>query len=254
MNDLLKKINDKISPSKLDKYIFADILEGLFAKLYECYNHELKNIIDKKKREDRICQIVHTHCYNQTWTTKTAVKKTLKELLSKNEYKEFGLKLIYAILDTGKEITEDPYSPECYSTLLIQEIKIMNVDPRLEAIALKVMKKMDLNKNSKYGNIILIVMIIGIILSLIRVIQECSKSQMASLDQRSKARFMKQQVKDICIKRTFFNKWRLKRIIREKLNNDDYKTYGEKLKNAILDSGIELSEEESFTLVEAANV
>lgn len=130
----------------------------------------------------------------------------------------------------------------------------MNVDPRLEAIALKVMKKMDLAKDGKYGSIILVVMIIGIILSLIRVIQECNKSQMVSLDQRSKARFIKQQVKDMCITRTFLNRWRLRKIIKEKLNSEDYKTYGEKLKNAILDSGTELTEEESFTLVEAANV
>ena len=254
MKLLLDSINKKIAPHKIDKYLFSNILEKLCSKLYECYNHEFKNIIDKNKRDERFCEIVHVCCYNKTWTTKTAIKKILKELLSENQYKKFGLKLIYAILDTGTEITDDPYSSKCQVQILSQELKIMNVDPRLEAIALKVMKKMDLAKDGKYGNIILIVMIIGIILSLIRVIQECSKSQMSSLDQRSKARFMKQQVKDICIKRTFLNKWRLKRIIREKLNNDDYKTYGEKLKNAILDSGVELSEEESFTLVEAANV
>jgi hypothetical protein len=254
MKKLLEIINNKIKPYQIDKYLFSTIIEKLYTKLYECYSHDLKNITDQNKRQKRFCEIVHIHCYNQTWTTKTAVKNILKQQLSEKQYKQFGLKLIYAILDTGKEITDDPYSPECLTELLSEELKIMNTDPRLEAIALKIMKRMNLSKDGGYGNIILIVMIIGIILSLIRVIQECSKSQMASLDQRSKARFMKQQVKDICIKRTFFNKWRLKRIIREKLNNDDYKTYGEKLKNAILDSGIELSEEESFTLVEAANV
>ena len=51
----------------------------------------------------------------------------------------------------------------------------MNFDPKLEAIAMKVMDKMDLSKSSKddkYGNIIVVIMIIGVILSLVRIIQE----------------------------------------------------------------------------------
>lgn len=254
MENLLQKINDKLSPDKIDKYLWANILENLCAKLYECYKHKFTNITNKEEREKKFCEVVYVHCYNKTWTTKTAIKNTLKQLLTDRQYKKFGLKLIYNILDLGIELTDDPYSTDCQSRILSQELKIMNVDPRLEAIALKVMKKMDLAKDGKYGSIILVVMIIGIILSLIRVIQECNKSQMVSLDQRSKARFIKQQVKDMCITRTFLNRWRLRKIIKEKLNSEDYKTYGEKLKNAILDSGTELTEEESFTLVEAANV
>ena len=35
---------------------------------------------------------------------------------------------------------------------------------------------------------------------------------------------------------------------------EDYKLYGSQLQNAIFSTGAELTEEESFTLVEAANV
>lgn len=254
MKTILEEINNKIKPNKIDKYLLSKITENLYSKIYDCYRHELKNITTKEKREQRLCQIIHNHCYNQTWTTKTAVKNTLKKILTTKQYKIFGMQLIYAILDTFKEITDDPYASECYTKLLSKELNIMNVDPRLEAIALKVMKKMDSNKDNKYASIILVVMIIGIILSLIRVIQECNRSQISSLDSRSKARYMKEQVKKICISRTILNRWRLIRIIKEKLNKEDYKQYGEKLKNAILDAGVELTEEESFTLVEAANV
>lgn len=254
MKKLLEIINTKVKPYAINKYIFADIMQNIYIKLYDCYKHDLQNITDQEKREARLCEIVHNHCYNQTWTTKTAIKKIIKKSLSQKQYQQFGLKLIYAILDTGKEITDDPYSPECVTELLSQEIKIMQTDPRLEAIALKVIKKMDLYKDNKHGNIILIVMVIGIILSLIRVIQECNASRMISLDQKSKAKIIHSQVNEICIKRTFMNRWRLRRIIKEKLSAEDHKLYGEKLKNAILDSGSELTEEETFTLVEAANV
>lgn len=254
MNNLLNKINDKLKPSKINKYLFSDIIQELCGKLYKCYEHKLKHILDENQREKQFCEIVFTHCYNKTVTTKIAIKKTLKKLLSDKQYQEFGLKLIYALLDVGAEITDDPYSPECSVKLLSEELRIMNVDPKLEAIALKVMEKMNLSKDGKYGSIILVIMIIGIILSLIRIIQECNKSQIVSLDQRSKAKFVQKQIKDICITRTFLNRWRLSRIIKQKLNSEDYKLYAEKLKNAIMDCGPELTEEESFTLVEAANV
>lgn len=132
----------------------------------------------------------------------------------------------------------------------------MTVDPKLEAIAMKVMDKMDLSKNKddKYGNIIVVIMIIGVILTLIRIIQECNSGKILSFNKSQKAKFVQDQVKTMCISRTMLNKWRLKKIIKEKLSPEDYKLYSVQLRNAILDTGVELTEEESFTLVEAANV
>lgn len=250
----LDTINEKIKPHKIDKYLYTEILKELYFKIYSCYSHKLKNILDPKERERYFCEIVHTHCYNQTLTTKTAVKKTLKQLLNKKQYDTFGLKLLYAILDTGKEITDDPYSPECFSKLLSQELNIMDVDPRLEAIAMKVMKKMNLSNEGKYGNIIIVIMIIGMILTLIRIIQECNKNRLINFNKTEKTKFMHNEVQNICLKRTLLNKWRLKKIVKEKLSSEDYKTYGSQLQNAIFSAGAELTEEESFTLVEAANV
>ena len=65
---------------------------------------------------------------------------------------------------------------------------------------------------------------------------------------------MRNEVRSMCISRTMLNKWRLRKIIKEKLSPEDYKTYGDQLRNAILDTGVDLTEEESYTLVEAANV
>jgi hypothetical protein len=65
---------------------------------------------------------------------------------------------------------------------------------------------------------------------------------------------MYNEIQNICIKRTLLNKWRLKKIIKDKLSTEDYKAYGLQLQDAIFSTGLELTEEESFTLVEAANV
>lgn len=249
MKILLSQVNDKIKPYKINKNTLANIVADLFSKLNCCYYHELSNIIHKEARENRLCQIVHTHCYNGTFTTKKAIKTTLKKYLTTNEYNKFGLKLLYGVLEIGIDITSEN------SALLAQETDIMNVDPKLEAIAMKVMDKMDLsNKSDKYGNIIVVIMIIGIVLSLIRVIQECNKQQFTVFNKDQKAKYMQEQVRSICISRNFLNKWRLRRIIKDKLSSEDYNLYGTKLRDAILDTGVDLTEDESYTLVEAANV
>ena len=246
MKILLSQVNEKIKPYKINKFTLANIINDLFSKLNACYHHELSNIIHKDKREKRLCEIVHTHCYNATLTTKKAIKATLKKYLTAQQYNEFGLKLLYAVLEIGVDITLDN------SIVLAQEIEVMNVDPKLEAIALKVMDKMDLsNKSDKYGNIIVVIMIIGIILTLIRIIQECNSSSKAT--SADNAKFIYGQVKSVCINRNFINSWRLRRIIKQKLNSEDYKLYGDKLKEAILDTGVDLTEDEAYTLSEAAN-
>lgn len=247
MKILLSQINDKIKPYKISKFILGNIIGDLFSKLNACYYHELSNIVHKDKREKRLCEIVHTHCYNATVTTKKTIKFILKKHLTNEQYQKFGLKLLYCILQVGVDITLDGHSR------LSKEIDEMNIDPKLEAIAIKVMDKMNLpQKNTdKYSNIIIVLMIIGIILSLVRIIQECNKAQYGVLNKNDAAKRMKEQIHKVCISRTFLNKWRLRRIIREKLNDEDYDLYATQLREAILDTGVELSDDESYALVEA---
>ena len=136
-------------------------------------------------------------------------------------------------------------------------MSVDRIDPKLEAIALKVMDKMKLstiNKSGKYGNIIVVLMIIGIVLALIQIIQKCNENKLLSLKNNDKIKLMQTEIKTICIKRNILNTWRLGRIIKEKLSSEDYKLYGSELKKAIMDTGPELTEDETFTLVEAANV
>jgi di/tricarboxylate transporter len=132
----------------------------------------------------------------------------------------------------------------------------MTVNPKLEAIAMKVMEKMDLShvKKDKYGSIVVVLMIIGIVISLMRLIQACNAQKLGLLkNKKQKAKLMHEEVKALCITRSLVNKWRLKKLIKEKLSAEDYKLYGTQLRDAILDTGVDLTEEDSIALMEAAN-
>lgn len=130
----------------------------------------------------------------------------------------------------------------------------MKVDPKLEAIATKVVSNMNSKPSDEHGSIILILMIISITLSLIRVIQECNKTKLFGLNKREQCKTLNQEIKTLAIKRTWLNQLRLNRIIKNQLSKEDYKAYGSSLKTAIMDVGSNLTEEESKVLLEAANV
>lgn len=129
----------------------------------------------------------------------------------------------------------------------------MKVDPKLEAIASKIMSNMNSKPSEKHGSIILILMIISITLTLVRVIQECNKSELSGSSPKEQVKTLNQEIKTLSIKRTWLNQLRLNRIIKNQLSKEDYKTYGSSLKTAIMDVGSHLTEEESQTLLEAAN-
>ena len=96
----------------------------------------------------------------------------------------------------------------------------------------------------------MILMVISIILTLVRVIQECNKPD----NKLSGVKMLNSSINNICVKKTWWNQMRLSRIIKKQLSKEDYKEYGNDLKNAILDCGISLTEDESLTLMEASNV
>jgi len=129
-----------------------------------------------------------------------------------------------------------------------------SVNPKLEIIAKNIVSKLDTTKTKgdRYGNPIMILMVISIILSLIRVVQECNKK--TDLNRCSEAKLVSANVNNLCIKKTWLNQLRMTRIMKKHMSKEAYKEYGEDLKNAILDYGVSLTEDESLTLLEASNV
>lgn len=100
-----------------------------------------------------------------------------------------------------------------------------------------------------YGNPLIILMVIGIILNGIRVLQECNKNRTGD-----KITTYQKHINGLCAKRGWYTKMRLKKIMRKEMNPEEYKTYANILVESILDKGEKISYKEVATLLEAANV
>lgn len=131
----------------------------------------------------------------------------------------------------------------------------MNNNEELKVIASKVLSKAGVPQDEKFGSVIAILMIISIILTVIRVLQECNKNKLTGeYTAQDKYNLYGTEIKDYSVRRGMFTKMRIKRILRRELPKEQYEKYGIQLLNAILDTGSNLSNEEVITLVEAANV
>jgi len=125
---------------------------------------------------------------------------------------------------------------------------------KLKNIAQKVLSKVDTKNNENFGSIITILMVISIILTVIRVLQECNKSKLSTFTGNSRTEYFADQIRSTVIKKSWFTKMTLKKIIRKELGLQAYREYGWELMNAILNTGEELTDDEIFTLAETANV
>lgn len=127
-------------------------------------------------------------------------------------------------------------------------------DQKLKEIAKNIIKAAGLDQEEKFGSIVVILMIISIIVTCIRVIQECSKNKLVDSDKKAKSVFYGDQIKTLSANRNWFTKMRIKKIIRRELSLEDYRKYNDQIMKAILNYGERATEEEIYTLVEAANV
>jgi len=128
-------------------------------------------------------------------------------------------------------------------------------DPKLKHIASKVLKTANIPEDQKFGSVIAILMMISIILTLIRVLQECNKNKLAeNCTAQDKYGLYGTEIKNYSMRRGWFTKMRIKKILRRELTKEDYNRYSFELLNAILDSGSNVTDDEVITLVENANV
>lgn len=125
----------------------------------------------------------------------------------------------------------------------------------LNNISKKVLSQANIPEDQKFGSVIAILMVISIILTLVRVLQECNKNKL-SLDctEYDKYNLYGQEIRNYSLRRGWFAKMRIKKVLRKELSKEDYSAYGTKLLNAILNTGENLKDDEVITLVEAANV
>jgi hypothetical protein len=125
---------------------------------------------------------------------------------------------------------------------------------KLKIIASNILKKAGVPQTEEYGSIIAVLMVISIILTVIRVIQECNKDKISNLSNANdRFALYGTDIRNFSKKRGWFTKMRIKKVIRKELDREQYKQYGDKLLYAILDEGENLTDDNVITLVEAAN-
>jgi hypothetical protein len=125
---------------------------------------------------------------------------------------------------------------------------------QLQNVGNRVLQKAGINPDQKFGSVIAIIMIISVILTLIRVIQECNKTKIKNLNARDQLNIYGSAIYELSHKRGWFSKLRIKKLLRQKLSKDDYAKYSLKLIDSILSEGETLTQDEVSLLVEAANV
>ena len=125
----------------------------------------------------------------------------------------------------------------------------------LKHIAKKVLNKAGVPEQENFGSVIAILMVISIILTLVRVLQECNKNKLTGdYTAQDKYNLYGAEMKEYSFRRGWFTKMRIKKLLRRELPREQYEKYSLKLVNAILDTGENLQDDEIVTLVEAANV
>lgn len=127
---------------------------------------------------------------------------------------------------------------------------------KLKDIAVKVLEKSTVPKDDNYGfAVVTILMVISIILTCIRILQECNKSKLNTQSSlNDKTEIYGEQLKTFSQRRGWFTKMRIKKILRREMKKEDYEKYALGIINGMLDIGETLTEDEIRTLVEAANV
>jgi hypothetical protein len=129
------------------------------------------------------------------------------------------------------------------------------MNEKLEAIAERIRKLSNIPQEETFGSVMAILMIISITLTLIRVLQECNKNKLVGdYTSQDKYNLYGQEIKSYSMKRGWFTKMRIKKLIRQKMSKEQYEKYGLQLLNAFLDTGENLRDDEVATLVETANV
>lgn len=126
---------------------------------------------------------------------------------------------------------------------------------KVQNIAERVMKQAKIPPEENFGSVIAILMIISIILTVIRVLQECNKNKLsATSSSQDKYNLYGSEIREYSIKRGWFTKLRIKKIMRKNMSRDQYAKYSIQLLNALLDNGENLKDDEIIALVEASNV
>lgn len=132
----------------------------------------------------------------------------------------------------------------------------MDNKAKLKNIALKVLQSTSLPKTDNHSfDPLTILMMISVILTVVRILQECNKNKLkGEYSASDKYKLYGDQIKEYSLRRGWFTKMRIKKVLRREMTPEDYNKYSLSIVNSLLDKGETLTDEDIQTLVEEANV
>jgi hypothetical protein len=130
------------------------------------------------------------------------------------------------------------------------------VDNLAEKVLEDVLK--EVQETSRYGiDPLTIIIVIGIIVNVIRVIQECNKNNTSAFSKGETANFLTTEIRRNSFlrgSRGFLNKMRMQNIIKKHLNKNQIKVYMNPLIRAMIELGKTVTDEQTSALMEYENV
>ena len=130
----------------------------------------------------------------------------------------------------------------------------MKNNDKLQKIAHRVLVDAGLEKEDTFGSVIAILMIISVILTAIRILQECNKNRTQDMTVEERCSAYGEEIKEFSSKRGWFTRMRIKRLLKREMTKEDYEKYGLKLLESILNVAENLNPEEVKALVEESHV
>lgn len=124
----------------------------------------------------------------------------------------------------------------------------------LEELSSKIINQAGLSGDPEYGSVIIILMFISITIGCIRAIQECNKNKLRDMSQEDQVKFMKDQIRKMSRRKSWFSKMRIRKILRREMEANQYKKHGATIVDAILHTGDRITDDEVLSIMEALNV
>lgn len=100
---------------------------------------------------------------------------------------------------------------------------------------------------------ITILMLISITIGIIRVIQECRKDKLKKLSSEDKTNLVLEEIRKTAKNPGFLNKWKIKRVIKNKLTKEQYRVCGDSIYDSLVELGEKITEEQVSSLLEYNN-
>lgn len=121
---------------------------------------------------------------------------------------------------------------------------------KINNIAYDILQKVSITTNTNVSGSIAILMIVSIILTCIRVIQECKKKQfLENTTDDEKYEILAMAIQDLSTKKGWFTKMRIKKILRKHLEKSTYSIYHTSLVDALLTAGTNITDQDIKTIL-----